>query len=72
MRFYLRRDFRLIQVRLGAVDDARRLKPSIPTIGEYGIPLRDQLDLCRVLDTQNRELIVPPWPLLASQQVPTT
>jgi GNAT superfamily N-acetyltransferase len=72
LRFYLRRDFRLIQVRLGAVDDARRLKPSIPTIGEYGIPLRDQLDLCRVLDTQNREFIVPPWPLPASQQVPTT
>jgi GNAT superfamily N-acetyltransferase len=26
LRFYLRRDFRLIQVRLGAVDDARRRK----------------------------------------------
>jgi GNAT superfamily N-acetyltransferase len=59
LRFYLRRDFRLIQVRLGAVDDARRRKPSIPTIGEYGIPLRDELDLCRVLDTQNRELLLP-------------
>lgn len=51
-RFYLRRDFRLIQVRLGAVDDARKLKPSIPQIGEYGIPMRDEFDLCRVLDTR--------------------
>ena len=59
LRFYLRHEFRLIHVRLGAVDDARRLKPSIPTIGEYGIPLRDQLDLCRVLDA--RELFLPPW-----------
>jgi GNAT superfamily N-acetyltransferase len=59
LRFYLRRDFRPIQVRLGAVDDARRLKPSIPIIGEYGIPLRDELDLCRVLDTQSREFLLP-------------
>jgi hypothetical protein len=63
LRFYLQRDFRLVQVRLGAVDDARRLKPSIPTIGEYGIPMRDELDLCRVLDTRiaGREVFVPPW-----------
>jgi GNAT superfamily N-acetyltransferase len=67
LRFYLRRDFRLIQVRLGAVDDARKFKPSIPTIGEYGIPLRDELDLCRVLDTKSRELFPPSWPLQASQ-----
>jgi GNAT superfamily N-acetyltransferase len=67
LRFYLRRDFRLIQVRLGAVDDARRLKPSIPTIGEYGIPLRDELDLYRVLDTKSRELFLPSWPLWAAQ-----
>ncbi len=66
LRFYLRRDFRLIQVRLGAVDDVRRLKPSIPTVGEYGIPIRDELDLCRVLDTRSRELFLPSWPLPAS------
>jgi GNAT superfamily N-acetyltransferase len=66
LRFYLRRDFRLIQVRRGAVDDARRLKPSIPTVGEYGIPIRDELDLCRVLDTRSRELFLPSWPLPAS------
>ena len=69
LRFYLRREFRLIQVRLGAVDDARRLKPSIPTVGEYGIPIRDELDLCRVLDTRiaRRELSRPPWRLPASR-----
>ena len=63
LRFYLRRDFRLIQVRLGAVDDARRLKPSIPTVGEYGIPMRDELDLCRALDpgVTGHEVFVPPW-----------
>jgi GNAT superfamily N-acetyltransferase len=62
-RFYLRRGFRLIQVRLGAVDDARKLKPSIPTVGEYGIAMRDELDLCRVLYARitGREVFVPPW-----------
>jgi amidase len=50
LRFYLRRGFRLIQVRPGAVDDARKLKPSIPEVGEYGIPIHDELDLCRALD----------------------
>jgi hypothetical protein len=48
LRFYLRRGFRLVQVRPGAVDEARKLKPSIPTVGEYGIPIHDELDLCRV------------------------
>jgi hypothetical protein len=34
-------------VRPGAVDDARRIKPSITAIGEYGIPLRDEIELER-------------------------
>jgi hypothetical protein len=47
LRFYQRRDFRITEVRPGAVDDARRLKPSIPIVGEYGIPIRDEIDLER-------------------------
>ena len=63
LRFCLRRGFRLIQVRLGAVDDARQLKPSIPTVGEYGIPMHDELDLCRVLGTRvtGDQNFVSPW-----------
>jgi GNAT superfamily N-acetyltransferase len=34
LRFYQRRGFRITAVRPGAVDEARRAKPSIPTIGE--------------------------------------
>jgi ribosomal protein S18 acetylase RimI-like enzyme len=46
LRFYQRRGFRLTAVHAGAVDDARaRLKPQIPAIGAYGIPLRDELEL---------------------------
>ncbi|MDA0161857.1 GNAT family N-acetyltransferase [Solirubrobacter ginsenosidimutans] len=46
LRFYQRRGFRLAKLHANAVDDAReRLKPEIPRIGNYGIPLRDELEL---------------------------
>lgn len=48
--FYQRRGFRLRAIRPGAVDEAReRLKPEIPTIGDHGIPLRDEIDLERTV-----------------------
>jgi hypothetical protein len=65
--FYLRRDFRLMQVRPGAVDAARKLKPTIPLIGEHGIPMREEVDLCRVLDASTVETssALPPWSRVA-------
>ncbi|MDL2404089.1 GNAT family N-acetyltransferase [Rhizobium calliandrae] len=46
LRFYQRRGFELRRVRPGAVDAARLLKPAIPQIGNHGIPIRDEIDLC--------------------------
>jgi GNAT superfamily N-acetyltransferase len=48
LRFYQRRGWRLAALRPGAVDEMRPLKPSIPPIGDYGLPIRDEIDL--VLD----------------------
>ena len=63
LQFYLRRGFRLTAVRLGAVDAARKLKPTIPLFGEHGIPLHDELDLCRILGPAAVEVPAPrPWP----------
>ena len=46
LRFYQRRGFRLARLRPGAVTESRRtLKPEIPTLGDYGIELRDELEL---------------------------
>jgi hypothetical protein len=46
LRFYQRLGFRLRELRAGAVDEARRtLKPTIPAVGRYGLPLRDELEL---------------------------
>jgi GNAT superfamily N-acetyltransferase len=63
LRFYLRRGFRLIQVRPGAVDAARKLKPTIPVIGENEIPVHEEIDLCRVVDAgaADRLPTLPPW-----------
>jgi ribosomal protein S18 acetylase RimI-like enzyme len=45
LRFYQRRGFRLAALRPGAVDRSRVRKPEIPHTGDYGIPLRDEIDL---------------------------
>jgi GNAT superfamily N-acetyltransferase len=46
LRFYQRRGFVLSALRPGAVDEVRRgLKSQISTIGEFGIPLRDEIEL---------------------------
>jgi protein-L-isoaspartate(D-aspartate) O-methyltransferase len=75
LQFYLRRGFRLSRVRPGAVDAARKLKPSIPVVGEHDIPVHDELDLCRVLDPGAQDdPALPPWselrpdPIAAARQ----
>ena len=47
LRFFQRRGFRIATVYAGAVSESRRLKPSIPEIGAYGIPIRDEIELER-------------------------
>ena len=48
--FYQRRGFRLSAIHAGAMDQARKLKPTIPPIGENNIPLRDEIELELRLD----------------------
>jgi ribosomal protein S18 acetylase RimI-like enzyme len=45
LRFYQRRGFRLAALRPGGVDRSRQRKPEIPRTGDFGIPLRDEIDL---------------------------
>jgi ribosomal protein S18 acetylase RimI-like enzyme len=45
LRFYQRRGFRLVALHAGALNLSRKLKPSIPLVGEYGIEMRDELEL---------------------------
>ncbi len=41
--FYQRLGFRMMCINLGAVDEARRIKPQIPLVGERGVPIHDEI-----------------------------
>jgi DNA-3-methyladenine glycosylase I len=45
LRFYQKRGFELVAVHRRALDYTRLIKPHIPLVGEYGIPLRDEVEL---------------------------
>jgi ribosomal protein S18 acetylase RimI-like enzyme len=49
LRFYQSRGFRLLALRPGAIDEARKLKPEIAQTGNYGLPIRDEIELVREL-----------------------
>jgi GNAT superfamily N-acetyltransferase len=49
LAFYQKRGFRLRHLRPGAVDEVRRIKPTIPLMAHNGIPIRDEIELCREL-----------------------
>ena len=43
LKFYQKRGYRIVTVIPGAVAEARRIKPTIPLIGNDDIPLHDEL-----------------------------
>lgn len=47
--FYQRRSFEMARIYRHALDETRRLKPSVPLIGMDNIPLRDEIELEMVL-----------------------
>lgn len=49
LRFYQRKDFSIAAFHPRAVNLARELKPQIPYLGHAGIPLRDEIELERML-----------------------
>lgn len=50
MTFYQKLGWRIVAVHAGAIDDARRVTPSIPPLGERGIPMHDEIELRKVLE----------------------
>ena len=47
--FYQKIGYHISGIRCGAVEESRKLKPSIPLIAENGIPIRDEITLEKVL-----------------------
>jgi GNAT superfamily N-acetyltransferase len=56
LRFYQKRGFVLVAVHRNAIEHSRRLKPQIPQIGEYGIPIRDEIELELTLNNGERKV----------------
>ncbi len=50
LRFYQKRGLALVAVHRNAMEQARRLKPEIPLVGDAGIPLRDEIELEMMLE----------------------
>lgn len=50
LRFHQKRGFELVAVHRGAVNESRKIKPSIPLTGFDGIPLRDEIELEMILN----------------------
>lgn len=44
IRFYQKRGFVLAAIHRNAMAHSRKLKPIIPLIGDYGIPIRDEIE----------------------------
>ncbi|MDR6550188.1 GNAT family N-acetyltransferase [Paenibacillus qinlingensis] len=49
LRFYQRRGYRIAAVYPDAVTEARKLKTTIPLVGFYDIPIRDEIELEKIL-----------------------
>ena len=49
IRFYMRRGYTIAAVHINALEYSRKLKPSIPKIGNFGIPMRDEIEFEKFL-----------------------
>ncbi|RUL47280.1 GNAT family N-acetyltransferase [Lysinibacillus antri] len=49
LKFYQKRGYVLSRILNNAVEQARKIKPEIPVIGHDGIPIRDEIELLKVL-----------------------
>jgi ribosomal protein S18 acetylase RimI-like enzyme len=52
--FYQKRGFVLVALHRNAVDVSRKLKPEIPKIGAEGIPIRDEIELELILESNKQ------------------
>lgn len=45
LKFWQQNEFQLVAIHRNAIEQARRLKPQIPIVGKYDIPIRDEIEL---------------------------
>lgn len=50
LAFYLKRGFMISKINKNALEFSRKIKPQIPLIGNYDIPLKDEIELEKILN----------------------
>jgi ribosomal protein S18 acetylase RimI-like enzyme len=54
--FYLAHGFEVVDVREGAIEESRKLKPSIPLVNDRGAPITDEIQMERRLSSGDGNL----------------
>lgn len=49
LQFYQKRGYCLSKIYPNAMDEVRKVKPNVPVIGDNGIPLRDEIELEKII-----------------------
>ena len=49
IKFYQRKGFCFANIYIKAMDESRKIKPEIPLIGNYGLPIKDEIEFELVL-----------------------
>jgi ribosomal protein S18 acetylase RimI-like enzyme len=49
--FYLAYGFEVVEIREGAIEASRKLKPSIPLVNDRGVPITDEIEMERRLSS---------------------
>ena len=49
LQFYQKRGYCLTKLYLNAMDEVRKIKPNVPELGDNDIPLRDEIELEKLL-----------------------
>ncbi|WP_197537949.1 hypothetical protein [Clostridium bornimense] len=49
IKFYQKRGFDMIKIYHNAIEESRKLKPIIPLIGNYGIPIKHEIEFQKLI-----------------------
>ena len=49
LRFYQMRKYEIKSVHRYAIEESRKIKPQLPFVGKYGIPIRDEIEMEKLL-----------------------
>ncbi|MHA1576925.1 MAG: GNAT family N-acetyltransferase [Candidatus Thorarchaeota archaeon] len=49
LRFYQKRGYEIRTIHRYAIEESRKIKPQLPFVGKYGIPIRDEIEMEKLL-----------------------